>query len=80
MRKNLQGYLLAFGLLLGIQAGAMAQSLPQKNWVLQSPIISLGYCQQTSVSTAVTCSASSGVITTFSQSAAAGAVSTFTVR
>ncbi len=41
-------------------AGAQAQQLPAKSWVLQSPMLSLGFCQQTSVSTAVGLSSGAG--------------------
>jgi hypothetical protein len=40
--------------------GAFGQALPQKVCTLQSPMVALGYCQQTSVSTAVGLNSGSG--------------------
>lgn len=47
-----------FALLLPV--GASAQQQPTKIWNIQAPIVALGYCQQTSVSTAVGLSSGSG--------------------
>lgn len=62
MRKLLSALLIGVVALLAALASpdAKAQTLPQKNWVLQSPIISLGFCQQTSVTTAVGLSSGAG--------------------
>lgn len=53
--------MLALAVLWGCATSAFAQSLPQKNWTFQSPLISLGYCQL-SVTTAVSISTCSGGI------------------
>jgi hypothetical protein len=62
MRGMLRAAIAAAALSLAPLAGAAAQQLPQKVWTLQSPLVSLGYCQLTSISASTALTACAGGI------------------
>lgn len=61
MRRYFLSVLLALIVYCGLATTPQAQTLPPKSWTLQSPIISLGDYQCTSISTATTLFACAGL-------------------